>query len=144
MIGQDKNVINSGYILLPPSNHLGECGDGTLWLSALNFNYLPRILFLRLSSSSGPLHLLFRKHRARSNPRMAQPGSTHDAQSPGEQTHQLSFFFFINNFIFLVVSCALKPIPMKLSNTHLHKRLQMWEIQIRIWKWIRLMNALFG
>ena len=43
-----------------------------------------------------------------------------------------SVFFFLNNFIFLVVSCALKPIPMKLSNTHLHKRLQMWEIQIRI------------
>ena len=60
-----------------------------------------------------------RKHRASSSLRMAQPGSNHDAQNPGEQTHQLnSFFFFFFNFIFWFFSCALKRIPMKLSYTH--------------------------
>lgn len=34
------------------------------------------------------------KHTARSNLRMSQPGSTQDAQRPGEQNHQLCFLFF--------------------------------------------------
>ena len=80
----------------------GEWGDDTSYMEQLVNNYhlvsSTPFIYEKFLLSTFPIPrvpFLSRKHSARSNLRMSQPGSTHDAQKPGEETHQLSFFFFL-------------------------------------------------